>query len=70
MKVIKSVLLSLTFLISWSVVVAEIEIPDAPNPPRLVNDYAKILSPEEQQLLEQKLVAYDDSTSKIGRAHV
>ncbi|MRR24232.1 TPM domain-containing protein, partial [bacterium] len=34
-----------------------------PNPPRLVNDYAGILSPEEAQALENKLVAFDDSTS-------
>lgn len=34
-----------------------------PVPPRLVNDEAKILSPEQQQILEEKLVAFDDSTS-------
>jgi len=44
---------------------AQIErvIPPRPNPPRLVNDYTKTLTPEQVQALEQKLVAYDDSTS-------
>src|SRR6185295_7990098 len=34
-----------------------------PNPPRLVNDFAGLLTPDQQQALETKLVAYDDSTS-------
>ncbi len=34
-----------------------------PNPPRLVNDFANVLTPEQEQALERKLVAYDDSTS-------
>jgi uncharacterized protein len=38
-------------------------LPAKPNPPRLVNDYAGILSPMEEEALERKLVAYDDSTS-------
>lgn len=38
-------------------------IPPAPNPPKLVNDYANLLTPEQEQALETKLVAYDDSTS-------
>ncbi len=38
-------------------------IPARPNPPRLVNDFANVLSPDENQLLESKLVAYSDSTS-------
>jgi len=39
------------------------DIPERPNPPRLVNDLADILTPQQEQALEQKLVAYDDSTS-------
>jgi len=39
------------------------DIVPRPNPPRLVNDLANVLSPEEEAALEQKLVAYDDSTS-------
>lgn len=38
-------------------------IPSRPNPPRLVNDFAGVLSPGEVQQLEQQLDAYDDSTS-------
>ncbi|MFL9485333.1 TPM domain-containing protein [Chitinophagaceae bacterium LWZ2-11] len=34
-----------------------------PNPSRLVVDYAQLLSPEQQSILEHKLVALDDSTS-------
>ena len=37
--------------------------PEKPNPPRLVNDFANVLSGSEQATLERKLVAYDDSTS-------
>jgi uncharacterized protein len=39
------------------------DIPNRPNPPRLVNDFTGTLTPEQVQALEQKLVAYDDSTS-------
>ncbi|HEX7755343.1 MAG TPA: TPM domain-containing protein [Niabella sp.] len=40
------------------------DIPDPPKPPRLVNDFTgHFLTPEQNQELEQKLVAYDDSTS-------
>src|SRR4051812_47351252 len=38
-------------------------IPERPNPPRLVNDLADLLTPGQEQSLEQKLKAYDDSTS-------
>lgn len=38
-------------------------IPDKPNPPRLVNDFVGILSATERAQLEQKLRAYNDSTS-------
>lgn len=37
--------------------------PERPDPPRLVNDYAGILSSSENQALEDKLDRYDDSTS-------
>jgi uncharacterized protein len=39
------------------------EPPARPSPPRLVNDFAGMLSTEEVNALEQKLVAYNDSTS-------
>jgi len=38
-------------------------IPNRPNPPRLVNDFAEILSIGQKRSLESKLVAYNDSTS-------
>lgn len=39
------------------------DIPAKPNPPRLVNDFANQLNASEIAQLEQKLVAYNDSTS-------
>ena len=39
------------------------QIPSRPNPPRLVNDMAHILSAQELGRLEQKLVHYNDTTS-------
>lgn len=39
------------------------EIPDRPNPPRLVNDFAGLLSSAEVNSLERKLVAFNDSTT-------
>lgn len=40
-------------------------IPNRPSPPKLVNDFTKekFLTTEQADALEQKLVAYDDSTS-------
>ena len=38
-------------------------IPERPSPPRLVNDFAGMLKSEEVSMLEQKLVAFNDSTS-------
>ncbi|MBK7869667.1 MAG: TPM domain-containing protein [Saprospiraceae bacterium] len=43
--------------------IAAKEIPPKPNPPRLVNDFARMLSASEVDALERKLVAYNDSTS-------
>lgn len=39
------------------------DIPEAPDPPRLVNDFANVLSDGERASLEQKLNAYHDTTS-------
>lgn len=38
-------------------------LPEKSNPPRLVNDFANMLTPQEQQQLEAKLRGYHDSTS-------
>lgn len=39
------------------------DIPDKPYPPHLVNDFAGILSKDEVNALENKLVAFNDTTS-------
>jgi uncharacterized protein len=39
------------------------EFPERPVPPRLVNDFAGMLSSQEADALERKLVAFADSTS-------
>ena len=39
------------------------ELPEAPNPPRLVNDFAGVLNSGEINLLEEKLLTWEDSTS-------
>jgi uncharacterized protein len=58
---IKNILLPLFLLLP--LLAGAKEIPPAPNPPRLVNDFVGVLSSVEVSALEQKLVAYDDSTS-------
>ncbi|QJW92191.1 TPM domain-containing protein [Spirosoma taeanense] len=42
---------------------ADSVIPNRPNPPRLVNDFVGVLASSERAQLEQKLRAYNDSTS-------
>lgn len=37
--------------------------PDKPNPPRLVNDFAGMLKPHEEERLEHKLASFDRTTS-------
>lgn len=49
------------FLLTFGVFAQE--FPEQPNPPRLVNDFTNTLTSSEQAALEQKLVAYNDSTS-------
>jgi uncharacterized protein len=50
------------FLIAISSLSAQ-DLPDAPNPPRLVTDLVGILSSDQVQALETRLVAFNDSTS-------
>ncbi|MDF2156558.1 TPM domain-containing protein [Algoriphagus sp. CAU 1675] len=59
---IHTLLLSLLFIWGSSALFAQ-DFPPVPNPPRLVNDYTGTLSAQEANRLEQKLVAYSDSTS-------
>ena len=57
-------LLLVSLLLSFNSISAqEIKLPERPAPPHLVNDMAGMLSPAEAQAIEQKLVAYSDSTS-------
>jgi uncharacterized protein len=41
----------------------EAQIPTLPAQPRLVNDFANMLAPQEVELLERKLRTYEDTTS-------
>lgn len=60
-------LLLFSFLFISLCAAAQIEkaLPERSGPPRLVNDFAnpKMLTDHQREALEQKLVAYDDSTS-------
>jgi uncharacterized protein len=58
MKHLLFILLSLSFFQGFGQ-----DIPKKPNPPRLVNDFAHVMTPDQVATLERKLVAYDDSTS-------
>lgn len=58
MKLLQIILL--TFITTLSIAK---EIPSRPTPPRLVNDFAGVLSGDETYVLEQKLIKYSDSTS-------
>jgi uncharacterized protein len=58
----KRFLFTILFIIQALVGLAQ-NIPARPSPPRLVNDYTHTLTQDQQYTLEQKLVAYDDSTS-------
>jgi len=55
-------LLSLLFCISWLFGHGQ-QVPPRPDPPRLVNDLAHVMTADQVSALESKLVAYDDSTS-------
>jgi len=58
----KRLLSTILLLIPFFAAVAQ-NIPARPSPPRLVNDYTNTLTEDQKASLEQKLVAYDDSTS-------
>ena len=55
---------TLVFIFLFASLQAETQdIPPRPDPPRLVNDLANILSPQQQQALESKLSYFNDTTS-------
>ena len=55
-------LLLLQFVFMGFTVLGQV-IPERPNPPRLVNDFAGLLSPEQIQSLENDLVDFYNRTS-------
>jgi uncharacterized protein len=62
--------LFLTYLFSLSCILVFSQTRDPqyiidhrPSPPKLVNDFANVLTPEQEDALEQKLAAYDKQTS-------
>ena len=58
----KHLLLSV-FLVVFALSSFAQAIPERPNPPRLVNDLANVLSEQEKQQLESELVEFDRSTT-------
>ena len=60
-KMIKKILI--IFALLGAALVQAKEFPAKPNPPRLVNDFANVLSAEQISILESKLKIYSDSTS-------
>ena len=49
------------FIVSF----AKDAIPAAPDPPRLVNDFAGVFSSEQKAVMEKRLVDFNDSTSNV-----
>ena len=62
MKLTKLFIVFIIALLSFTNAVAQ-NVIENPNPPVLVTDLAGVLSPEQKQALENKLVAIDDSSS-------
>jgi uncharacterized protein len=58
----KQILLIL-FLSVFTLSIFAQDIPERPNPPRLVNDMANVLTDQEEQQLELELVQFNDQTS-------
>jgi len=49
-------------LLLLNIILPAQDFPPPPDPPRLVNDLANLMAPGEQQRLEQKLSAFNDTT--------
>ena len=62
MKLIKLFIVFIIAVFSFTHALAQ-NVIEKPNPPVLVTDLAGVLSPEQKQALENKLVAIDDSSS-------
>ena len=61
-KLLLKTLPFLTFLLT-GITLSGQDLPQRPNPPRLVNDFAGILNETEIHQLEQKLVNFNNETS-------
>jgi len=59
----RTIAIILSFLFLGVAFFAQAQMPERSNPPRLVNDFAHILSVAEVNHLERKLVNYNDTTS-------
>ncbi|HEX5154310.1 MAG TPA: TPM domain-containing protein [Parafilimonas sp.] len=55
--------LYLVFFLAYAINISAQQVLPKPNPPRLVVDAANMLSQDQAQILERKLVAFNDSTS-------
>jgi uncharacterized protein len=62
-KIYSELFLLFVGIILGSTLKAQQEIPERPVPPRLVNDFAGLLSSEQQASLENKLVGFNQKTS-------
>ena len=62
-KVFHTLLVVGVILLFGQSLIGQKQIPPPPNPPKLVNDYAGLLSRAQLNTLERKLVSYNDSTS-------
>jgi len=59
-----SILVTLLFLLTFSLdAVAQLEVPPKPKEQTSIYDSADMLTPSEEQMLEQKLISYADTTS-------
>ncbi len=58
----KKIIYTLAIILTASILFSQ-NIPQRPEPPRLVNDFTNTLSESEKTTLERKLIAFNDSTS-------
>jgi uncharacterized protein len=61
-KVFTLLLFSFCLLVALPVIHAQ-DVPPKPNPPTRVNDLAHVMTPDQVATLEQKLIAFNDSTT-------
>lgn len=57
--------ISILLILWWGIISCFAQIPPAPNPPRLVNDFANLMTKEQVAQLENRLVAFNDTTTNM-----